>query len=122
MGNADKRAKRAKQKAKLARQQKQQSQVKSDREIFSISPDLIELFKTLPPVTPEFLMVPVLKEYYLHQPVRDVLMSVAISVIFYGHWKTTGSDVIEKSQVIMLATEIADNPEFLKQYYESGEE
>ena len=98
------------------------NQVEPNREIFSISPDLIELFKTLPSVTPEFLMVPALKEYYLHQPVRDVLMSVAISVIFYGHWKTTGSDVIEKSQVIMLATEIADNPEFLKQYYEADEE
>lgn len=115
MGNVDKRAKRAKQKVKLARQQKQQSQQAKDT--YSFSPEMIELFKTLPPLTPDYLMVPILKEYYQHQPVRDVLMSVAISVVFYGHWKTTGSDMIKKSQVVVLATKIADNPKFLEQYY-----
>ena len=119
MSNRTKRAKRAKIKAKNARIQKQnlKSELSPKRpEIVKMSAEFIELFNTLPDFSEGLACVPLIEAYVRNHPqmsLNDVEAGIATIFVFYGHWSTSGSDLIEKMELITTTNFILEKPEFL---------
>jgi len=117
MGNIDKRKERAKQKAKQVRLKKQKEREKvNNPTIVRVSPELLQLFETLPPPSPDYDSAPELRDYFetnATESTSDIKMSVAIAYVMYGHWFTSGSDVIARSELLSLAQQIVESEKFL---------
>jgi len=102
---------------------KQQANANKDAgsEVVSFSPELLSLFERLPEPNVEFECVPLIRQFYemqekfLGKQLTDVEYSVASTFVMYGHWFTSGSNVLAISELESMSDVIVNHPEFLAQ-------
>jgi hypothetical protein len=123
MPNKDKRARRAKLKAKAVRVQKHKEKINMVHpasEITKISPDFIELFKTLPDFSDKYECVPFIKKYLENSVgsshMGDAEVHVAMVTVLYGHWFTTGSDSIDRAELINAGDFLLEQEGFINSF------
>lgn len=117
MGNKDKRSRRAKEKAKkrrLARQSKSPQHDTGD-DVVRISEEIVELFKTLPPPSPDFDGLAEIMEYAQNSQTdafEDFEASVTTLYVLYGHWFTSGSNELIRSELAAAVMLLSEKTEF----------
>jgi hypothetical protein len=56
-----------------------------------------------------------MQEQFLGKQLTDVEYSVASTFVMYGHWFTSGSNVLAISELESMSDVIVNHPEFLAQ-------
>ena len=114
MAKADKRAKRAKQKAKQARIAKQnQTSGKAQNDTLFFSDEIIRLFESMDGAMKDecfpALINFIAKSEHVH---RDIHASTTILYVQYHHWLTSGSNGMDKQALISMTDLLLGDEEF----------